>query len=40
MSRYRKQHCIYKLPTPKLVEIVEHDQLENTTLVEKRCKII
>lgn len=35
MSRYRKQHCIYKLPTPKLVEIVEHDQLENTTLVEK-----
>ena len=34
MSRYQKEHCIYKLPTPKLVELVEQDKLEDHALVE------
>lgn len=34
MSRYQKQHSIYKLPTPKLVELVEQGKLEDHSLVE------
>ena len=34
MNRFKDAHHIVKVPCPKLVEMVEHDQLEDTALVE------
>lgn len=35
MKQYEQEHEIIKLPTPKLVRLVEQDQLENKTLVNE-----
>ncbi|RSX55634.1 glutamate racemase [Bifidobacterium dolichotidis] len=34
MQRFESDHTIYRLPCPDLVEIVEHDQLDNQELVD------
>lgn len=33
MERFQDAHTIYRQPCPRLVEIVEHDQLDNRELV-------
>ncbi len=38
MLKYNKDNVIYKLPCPKLVEIVENDQLSNKQIVEETLK--
>ena len=34
LSRYSKQHVIYRQPCPELVELVEHDELDQQDKVE------
>ena len=35
LAQYQEDHVIYKLPCPKLVEIVENSQLEDTAYVKE-----
>lgn len=34
VERFRNEHTIYRQPCPRLVELVENDQLQDTALVE------
>lgn len=38
MERFQNAHVIYRQPCPRLVEIVEHDELENRDLVEAQLR--
>lgn len=33
MQRFEKEHCIYRVPCPKLVELVEQDALDQEALI-------